>query len=74
MLRVEKDELEREWINVKVGAQDVRVKLGVRNKKVVSVAPEYEDALVAGRAEGIPLREVYEKAVSAAATKLGKRY
>jgi pyridinium-3,5-bisthiocarboxylic acid mononucleotide nickel chelatase len=74
MQPIQKDELEREWINVKVGAQAVRVKLGIRNKKVVSVAPEYEDALVAGRAEGIPLREVYEKAVSAAATKLGRRY
>ena len=74
MQQITKDELEREWLNVKVGAQQVRVKLGLRGHHVVNVSPEYEDALIAARAEGIPLREVYEKAVAEAAVKIKKRY
>lgn len=74
MQPVTKDELEREWVNVKVGAQQVRVKLGLRDHHVVSVSPEYEDALIAARAEGIPLREVFEKALSEAAAKIKKRF
>lgn len=74
MHQITKDELEREWLNVKVGGQQVRVKLGLRGHQVVNVSPEYEDALIAARAEGIPLREVYEKAVAEAAVKINKRY
>lgn len=74
MQQITKDELEREWLNVKVGGQQVRVKLGLRGHHVVNVSPEYEDALIAARAEGIPLREVYEKAVAEAAVKIKKRY
>lgn len=74
MQPVTKDELEREWVNVKVGSQQVRVKLGLRGRDVVSVSPEYEDALIAARAEGLPLREIYEKALSEAATKIKKRF
>ena len=53
--------------------QQVRVKLGLRGRDIVSMSPEYEDALLAARAEGVPLLEIYDKAVSAAATKLKKR-
>lgn len=74
MQPVTKDELEREWVNVKVGGQQVRVKLGLRGHNVVSVSPEYEDALIAARAEGVPLREVFEKALSEAAVKIKKRF
>lgn len=74
MQPVTKDELEREWVKVKVGAQQVRVKLGLRGHDVVNVSPEYEDALIAAQAEGIPLREVYEKAISQATVKIKKRY
>jgi len=74
MQQVTKDELEREWVNVKVGSQQIRVKVGLRGRSVVSVSPEYEDALIAARAEGLPLREVFEKALSAAAAKLDKRF
>ena len=73
MHAVEKDELEREWVNVPVMGQQVRVKLGLRGNKIVSVSPEYEDALIAARAEGVPLREVYDKALAEAARKLKGR-
>ena len=70
---VTKDELEREWVQVQVLDQQVRVKLGLRGKHIVSVSPEYEDALVAARAEDVPLREIYDKAIAEAANKLKRR-
>lgn len=73
MQPVTKDELEREWIKVNVLAQEVRVKLGLRGKAIVSVSPEYEDALIAARAEGVPLREVYDRALAEASIKLKGR-
>lgn len=73
MLPVTKDELEREWVQVQVLDQQVRVKLGLRGNNIVSVSPEYEDALIAARAEGVPLREIYDKALAEAANKLKGR-
>lgn len=70
---VTKDELEREWVQVQVLEQQVRVKLGLRGNHIVSVSPEYEDALIAARAEGVPLREIYDKALAEAANKLKRR-
>ena len=73
MQPVTKDELEREWISVSVSDQQVRVKLGLRGDRIVSVSPEYEDALIAARAEGLPLREIYDRALAEASIKLKKR-
>jgi len=73
MQPVTKDELEREWIKVQVLDQEVRVKLGLRGKKIVSVSPEYEDAIIAARAEGLPLREIYDRAQAEAAIRLKGR-
>ena len=70
---VTKDELEREWLQVQVLDQQVRVKLGLRGRHIVSVSPEYEDALLAARAEDVPLREIYDKAIAEATTRLKKR-
>lgn len=72
--RVQKDELEREWVNVEVSDQKIRVKLGLRGREIVSISPEYEDALVAARAAGVPLREIYEKALAEATAALKKRF
>jgi uncharacterized protein (DUF111 family) len=73
MQPVTKDELEREWISVAIFDQQVRVKLGLRGDRIVSVSPEYEDALIAARAEGVPLREIYDRALAEASIKLKKR-
>jgi uncharacterized protein (TIGR00299 family) protein len=70
---VTKDELEREWIKVQVLDQQVRVKLGLRGNNIVSVSPEYEDAIIAARAEGVPLREIYDRAQAEAAIRLKGR-
>jgi pyridinium-3,5-bisthiocarboxylic acid mononucleotide nickel chelatase len=59
---VEKHMLARRWVEVEVEGHPVRVKLAERDGKVISVAPEYDDARTAALATGRPLREVYEQA------------
>jgi uncharacterized protein (TIGR00299 family) protein len=59
---VTKDELAREWIEVEVAGQSVRVKMGRRGGVIVTMAPEHEDAVRAARATGLPLKEVYSEA------------
>ena len=59
---VAKDELAREWIEVSVSGQAVRVKLGQRGGEIVTLAPEHDDAARAARATGLALKEVYAEA------------
>jgi uncharacterized protein (TIGR00299 family) protein len=59
---VVKDELAREWMEVSVSGQPVRVKLGRRGGEVVTLAPEHDDAARAARATGLALKEVYAEA------------
>jgi uncharacterized protein (TIGR00299 family) protein len=59
---VAKDELLREWIEIEVEGQTVRVKIARRGGEVVTVSPEYEDAAKVARATGAPLKDVYERA------------
>jgi len=54
--------LERSWVDVQVSGHPVRVKLGSRAGKVITVAPEYEDARAAAEGSGLALREIYERA------------
>jgi uncharacterized protein (DUF111 family) len=62
---VAKDELERSWTEVSVAGQPVRVKLARRGGTLVTAAPEHDDALVAARATGLPLKEIYRRALQA---------
>ena len=66
MVPVAKEMLERDFVTVEVGGQVIRVKLGVRKGHVVNRAPEYEDARVAARELGLPLKEVYQLALEQA--------
>ena len=59
---VAKDELAREWIEVSVSSQPVRVKIGRRAGEIVTLAPEHDDAARAARATGLALKEVYAEA------------
>ena len=59
---VAKDELAREWMEVSVSGQPVRVKLGRRGGEIVTLAPEHDDAARAARATGLALKEVYAEA------------
>ena len=59
---VEKQVLEREWIEVATRHGMVRVKIGRQQGQVVTVAPEFEDCAQAAREAGVPARDVYEEA------------
>jgi pyridinium-3,5-bisthiocarboxylic acid mononucleotide nickel chelatase len=58
--------LDRTWIDVEVEGHPVRVKVGHEARGGATLAPEYEDAVAAARATGLPLREVYVRSVDAA--------
>ncbi|MDQ3952759.1 MAG: nickel pincer cofactor biosynthesis protein LarC, partial [Actinomycetota bacterium] len=66
MHEVERDVLDRAWVEVDVAGHSLRVKIGTRAGEVVTAAPEFEDARRVARATGIPLKDVYERALRAA--------
>jgi len=59
--------LPRRWLEVQVGGLPVRVKVAFRDDVAVNVAPEYADCAEAARTLGLPLKEVYRAALTAAA-------
>lgn len=61
--RAEKDELDRHWETAEVEGHPVRVKVGTREDQVLTAAPEYEDAAKVARITGLPLKEVYRRAL-----------
>jgi uncharacterized protein (TIGR00299 family) protein len=67
---IEKDELLREWVEIKLDGHPIRIKIARRGTDVVTVAPEYEDAAKVARATGLPLKEVYARSTLAARTSL----
>jgi len=60
-------ELEREWVEVDIAGEPVRVKLGLLDGSVVNVAPEHDDCLAAARASGRPVKEIWAAALAAVA-------
>jgi uncharacterized protein (TIGR00299 family) protein len=57
--------LDRTWVEVAVGGEPVRLKVGRLDGEVVNVAPEHEDCVAAARATGLPLKEVHARARAA---------
>lgn len=62
---VDKWALEREWVDVEVAGQPVRLKVGRLDGAVVNVAPEFDDCAAAAAATGLPLKEVFARARAA---------
>jgi len=60
---VTRDELAREWKTAHVEEHTVRVKIARRDDAITTAAPEYEDALKVARITGLPLKEVYRRAL-----------
>ncbi len=52
---------------------DVRVKLRGWNGRVVGVAPEYDDCLVIARAQGVPIRDIWNEAHRIGEVYVGRR-
>jgi uncharacterized protein (TIGR00299 family) protein len=72
MHEVERDVLDRAWVEAEVEGHTVRVKTGSRAGTVVTAAPEFEDARRVAKATGMPLKDVYERALRAAHEKAGQ--
>jgi uncharacterized protein (TIGR00299 family) protein len=62
---VERTVLGREHATVETDWGPVRVKLGLLGEEVVKVAPEHEDCARVARRAGVPLVEVYRRALAA---------
>ena len=70
MCTYERLELDRAFLTVPVGSWSVSVKVGSRNGQVMNIAPEHDDcATVAGKL-GLPVKEVFARALVAARTQL----
>lgn len=72
MHEVVRDVLDRTWVETEVEGHPLRVKTGMRGGVVVTAAPEFEDARRVAKATGIPLKDVYERAVRAARAAAGQ--
>jgi pyridinium-3,5-bisthiocarboxylic acid mononucleotide nickel chelatase len=69
---VDKQALEREWVEVATRHGSVRVKIGRLEGNTVTVAPEFEDCVQVAREAGVPAREVYEEATRLAREAIGE--
>ena len=67
VVEVDKQELERSWIETQIDGHVVRVKLAHLAGDQVTASPEYEDAARAARATGRALKDVYAEALRLAA-------
>lgn len=55
--------LERRWETVETEYGPIRLKIGLRNGRVVSTSPEYEDVKAAARLHSVPIKTVYQTAL-----------
>jgi uncharacterized protein (DUF111 family) len=63
--RVERQALERDWVEVETPWGKVRVKRGLRNGEVLNAHPEFEDCRKVAEAAGVPLKQVFSAALAA---------
>jgi uncharacterized protein (TIGR00299 family) protein len=61
---VERTELDREIKSVKTKYGMIPVKIGSLNGKIMSVSPEYEDCKKIAMKKGVPLKDIYNKALN----------
>jgi hypothetical protein len=64
--RLRRYELDREERVVAVGGEEIRVKLGRLDGRVVNIAPEHDDCAEAARRLGRPVKSVWAAALAAA--------
>lgn len=63
--RVERQALERDWVEVETPWGRVRVKRGLRNGEVLNAHPEFEDCRRVAEAAGVPVKQVMAAAMAA---------
>lgn len=69
---VEKEALERDYLQVDTGYGEVRVKIGRKGERVVNLAPENADCQKVARESDIPLKQIYDLAIAGARRLLGE--
>lgn len=69
---VVKHALQRSWVTVVVGGQDVRVKVARDGGRVLTATPEFDDVVAAAAATGQPTKDVLAAASAAARQLLGE--
>jgi uncharacterized protein (DUF111 family) len=63
--RVERQALERDWVEVDTPWGRVRVKRGLRGGEVLNAHPEFEDCRQVAEAAGVPIKQVMAAAMAA---------
>jgi uncharacterized protein (TIGR00299 family) protein len=63
--RVERQALDRDWVEVETPWGRVRVKRGLRGGEVLNAHPEFEDCRRVAEAAGVPLKQVMATALAA---------
>ena len=63
--RVERQALERDWVEVETPWGRVRVKRGLRGGEVLNAHPEFEDCRRVAEAAGVPVKQVMAAAMAA---------
>ncbi len=66
MCTYDRIELDRAFLQVKVDAHVVNVKLGKLGDRTLNYAPEHDDCAIAAAAMQVPVKEVYARALTAA--------
>ncbi|MEN6303431.1 MAG: nickel insertion protein [Armatimonadia bacterium] len=64
--------LDREHVTVETTYGSIRLKLGKREGKTLTAAPEYADCVAAAEKSGVPLKAVYQAAIAAAHSLVGE--
>ncbi len=70
MCTYERLELDRSFVSVAVGSEQVQVKIGLRDGRVMNIAPEHDDCAAAAAKLGLPVKEVFAQALLAARAQL----
>jgi pyridinium-3,5-bisthiocarboxylic acid mononucleotide nickel chelatase len=66
MCTYERIELDRSFVQVRVGSDQVSVKVGRRNGQVMNIAPEHDDCAAVAAKLCLPVKEVFARALIAA--------
>ena len=63
--RVDRETLDREWVDVSIAGGPVRIKVAGRRGEVLNAAPEFEDCLRIANATGRPVKTIQAEAMQA---------
>ncbi len=66
MCTYERVELDRSFVQVAVSSEQVSVKIGKRDGRIMNIAPEHDDCAAVAAKLGLPVKEVFAQALVAA--------